>query len=185
MKKIQPVIKNYISDLLIKVVELIEALTVFGVLGTVLASIILVLFRLVPQKTVKKALDKTITQQNQTIIEQSNFIKDRYESDIRRLNKKNRDLENELNPVDDEGDPIQKEVPWETLMAGAQQMGISPILLLPFKKQILSATKGMSIEEIQQMAAAGKGSIGGLLGGKQSQAVESSEFGSFDNKELR
>lgn len=164
--------------------ELLEALTVFGVLGVVLASIILVIFRVFPQKTTKKALDKTIIAQNQTIIEQSDFIKQRYENQIRSLNKLNRDLSAELNPLDEDGQPVGNDVPWETIMVGAQQMGIAPIMLLPFKKQILQMTKGMSIEEIQQLATSGKGLLGGISGNKGSQGSDDGEFGQF-KEELR
>lgn len=165
--------------------ELLEAFTIFGVLGVVLASIILVIFRLFPQKTTKKALDKTIIAQNQTIIEQSEFIKARYENQLRSVQKMNRDLQAELYPTDEEGNTIQKEVPWEVIAAGAQQMGIPPLMLMPFKKQILKATKGMSIEEIQQMANASKGQLAGLLKGGQSQSTSEGEFGTFKEETLR
>ena len=164
--------------------EILEVITIFGILGVVLASTMFVILRVFPQKTTKKALDKTIIAQNETIISQSDFIKERYENQLKSVQKINRDLQAQLNPVEEEGEPIGKEVPWETLVAGAQQMGIPPMMLLPFKKQILKVTKGMSIEEIQQMATASKGQLSGILGGQKSQTSDGAEFGEF-KEELR
>jgi len=180
-----PLVKNYISRLFIKVVELYDLIAVFSILGAVLAIIILTILRVFPQKTTKKALDKTIIAQNDVIVQQSDFIKERYEKTINSLAKRNRDLEKELNPVDEDGEPVKEDVPWEVIQAGAQQMGISPMLLLPFKKKILQVTKGMSIEEIQQLAAAGKGSIGGILTGQKPQVDDSAQFGTFPEEKLR
>lgn len=140
-------------------------IVILSVLGTVLSGVMITIFRLFPQKTAKKALDRTIVDNQRIVNEQIEGIKDRYESQLRSLAKRNKDLERELNPVDADGQPQKESVPWEVIAAGAEQMGIPSMMLFPFKKQILQYTKGMSIEEIQQAA----GSIKGLLGSKGHQ----------------
>lgn len=164
--------------------ELIEFATILSVLGVVSGTIIFVVLRFFPRKTTKKVAEDSINRLLRANNELTEQYEERQKKMFKSLQAENIKLRQELAPVDEDGEPVKPEVPWEVIQAGAQQMGISPIILLPFKKQILQATKGMSIEEIQQLASQGKGALGGVLGGGQTQQSGEGEFGTF-SKELR
>lgn len=142
--------------------ELLEMVTIFVVLGVVSGTVLVVIKRLIPQKTAKKSADLELKR----TIEANSLLTQEMEQRQKALTKSKdqeiQRLRRELNPIDEDGSPIKEVVPFETIMAGAQQMGIPSAVLLPFKKDIMKYTKGMSIEEISQLAT----QFSGLLGGK-------------------
>jgi len=145
-------------------VEVLEFITVLSVLGVVAGTIIVMLLRVIPRKTTKRVAEDNLTRLLTANSRLTEEYEKRQQALLKSVQSENNRLRKELSPVDEDGEPIKENVPWEVIAAGAEQMGIPSAMLIPFKKQILQYTKGMSIEEIQQSA----GSIKGLLGGKGS-----------------
>lgn len=153
--------------------ELIEAITVFGVLGVISTVIMLYIYRVVPQKSPKRQLERGLVDLQKTYSSTVEEILAHKSAHMKSIAAENNRLKKEMFPVDDDGQPVKESVPWETIAAGAEQMGIPSAVLLPFKKQILQYTKGMSIEEIQQAAK----SFSGLLGGNRPQQNSDEQSG--------
>jgi len=160
--------------------NLYDLIALLSVLGVVSGTIIVIFWRFIPRKTTKKTAEDSINRLIKANTELTEQYEERQKQMLKSVQQENIRLKRELNPTDEDGEPVKENVPWEVIQAGAQQMGINPLLLMPFKKQILQATKGMSIEEIQNLAKQG----GSLFGGGKSQSTDEGEFGTFP-KELR
>lgn len=144
--------------------ELFDVIALIGVLGVISSIVFVLIFRIVPRKTPKRVAEDSVTR----LIQANSRLTEEYEARQKAMNKS---MQSELNRLrkemegnlDEDGNPKKESVPWEVIAAGAEQMGIPSMMLMPFKKQILEYTKGMSIEEIQQSA----GQLKGILGGQR------------------
>lgn len=106
--------------------EIIEATVILSVLGAVLSGVMITIFRLFPQKTAKKALDRTIIDNNKIIQEQIDGIKQRYESELRSKAKRIKDLEGP------ETDEEEMPIPPELLAPIAKKLNMQPAALMAF-----------------------------------------------------
>jgi len=155
--------------------ELYDLVALFTVLGVVSGIIIVLIFRIIPQKSPKKQAESELIRLQKAYSSTVEEIIQRKDAQIKSVNSENNRLRKEL--LGNEGEEDSGDVPWEVISAGAQQAGIPAAMLLPFKKQILQYTKGMSVDEIQQLGTQLKQLMGSK--GPQQNSQEQSNSTQF------
>lgn len=149
--------------------EASEVILILGIVGAVLATSMWVFSRVNPAKSAKKQGYDSIKSMYEVYDQQVQDVLKIKDNQIKRLNQKINSLEAEY-----EEEPEDTSVKYDDLKALAKEKGINPALLdMPFvKKQIQKYTKGMSMEEVLEIA----NQFGLLKGNKQSKSNSSQEI---------
>lgn len=157
--------------------EVLDLIALLSVLGTVSGTIVYLIIRKFPQKTVKKVAEDNITRLLKANTELTEQYEERQKQMYKTLQQENIRMRKELNPTDEEGQPQKENVTLEQVMPLLQQSGIDPMLisgLSLFKKDVDKFLKGKSPEEIAQLAKTVQGVLANRQNKPASQGSDSS-----------
>ena len=105
--------------------ELVESITIITVLGAVLGSVLLVVFRLYPRKTAKKQVEDSLTKTIRANSELTAEYEKRQQALLKSVQAENTKLRKELaGPV---GEDEEEGIPPELLEPIAKKFGINPM----------------------------------------------------------